>query len=111
MDSEVYVQIVHRKKPREITYIRLAPDQKKITENQMKARVLFGEIASEAHGEKFTRELPPAAVKVMEKMKNQQIGRTEKKPKWMQVLFPQQPKKDVLRALGITETLLMKESS
>ena len=89
---EEMIQIVHRKDGK--TFPRAQPRTAKYpTENQIKVRILFGKIAKQAKGEKFkvgnkfVKEMPPAAIKVREKMKGAKVGRTRKLKKWEMILM------------------------
>ncbi|MGC8569497.1 MAG: hypothetical protein ACP5LW_05785 [Nitrososphaeria archaeon] len=96
-----YVQIVHRKRPRDLIYIRAAPEDP-ATPNQIRARKVFAEIAKEAKGKKMVY-LPPAAELVQNKMAGMKFGRTLKVDKWMIILagagMSEQIRKEALRKL------------
>ena len=83
--------LVHRTKPREIWYLRACPRTAgEPTENQVKARRRFGELAEKSRGVRYAGRgygLPPAAELVRE-MRGERFGRREKKPKWMEILEP-----------------------
>ncbi len=79
-----YVQIVYRKKPRDIIYMRAAPSNDP-TPYQREARRIFSEIARQAKGMKM-KDFPPAAELVKERMSGMRIGSTPKIQKWMIVL-------------------------
>jgi galactose-1-phosphate uridylyltransferase len=85
LDAKVF-QLVHRKKPREIYYIRMFNVGQ--SENVKKARERFAELAKKAKGLKFdeVHSLPPAAVMVKYGMLGEEFGKTEKKKKWEEVL-------------------------
>ena len=75
-------------------YLRAEPETAKYpTKNQIKSRIVFGEIAKQAKGQKFkignkfVREMPPAAEMVKEKMTGMEIGRTRKLKKWEEILL------------------------
>jgi hypothetical protein len=84
-DGRVF-QLVHRKKPREIYYIRMFNVGQ--SENVKKARERFAELAKKAKGLKFDEinSLPPASVMVKYGMLGEEFGKTEKKKKWEEVL-------------------------
>ncbi|RLJ08616.1 MAG: hypothetical protein DRP12_00175 [Candidatus Aenigmatarchaeota archaeon] len=75
------LQIVRREKPVPKVYIRAVPRTAFTpTENQIKARILFAEIAKKAKGMKMTEDLPPAAKLIEREMKP--VGRRKKKAIW-----------------------------
>jgi len=85
-------QIVHRKKPREITYIRVYNENRPLSEAEIRARLMFGKLAERAKGKKFkvgdrfVMGRPPASYEV-EKMKGMSFsGKKVKLAKWEEVL-------------------------
>lgn len=80
-----YVQLVKRG---DKWYLRAMPyTAEHPTENQIKARIKFAEIAKKAKGKKFTGGLPPAAELIKREMKGQYFGRTRKLKKWQKILM------------------------
>ena len=80
------IQIVFRKKPRKKVFYRAKPiTAYRPTVNQLKTRIIFGELAQMAKGKKLDGELPPAA-EMVKQMKGVKFGRTERKKKWELIL-------------------------
>lgn len=78
----VMYQIVNRRKPKEITYIRKLPETvKNPTKYQTLQRITFGEISKSL---KSLGKLHPIerATLIGELMKGKRFGRTRKKKKW-----------------------------
>jgi len=85
-------QIVHRRKPRDITYVRIYQGNRPLSEAEIKARLMFGLLAKRAKGKKFkvggkfVMDRPPASYEV-EKMKGMSFSRKKVKlAKWEEVL-------------------------
>jgi len=85
-------QIVHRRKPREITYIRIYNGNRPLSEAEIRARLMFGKLAGKAKGKKFkignrfVMDRPPACYEV-EKMRGMRFsGKKVKLAKWEEVL-------------------------
>jgi len=81
--------LVHRKKPRELWYLRAKPATVyRPTYKQILTRIRFGEIAKKAKGAKMKGDLPPAAEFVKKELSGIKYeGEAEEKPrKWELVL-------------------------
>jgi len=78
--------IVCREKPKRICYIRDYPRTAvNPTENQIIARIIFGEVGRLAKGIKNWQKrfpMPPAAILVKKAMEGLSIGRTRRLRKW-----------------------------
>ena len=64
-------QIVYRRKPREIVYVRRKP---RVPPGGPSSKAAFTEIASKAYGSKMTGDLPPAAELVRKEMKGKKYA-------------------------------------
>jgi hypothetical protein len=82
------IQLVVRSKPRKVVYLRAKPiTAYEPTPAQIRARIVFGEIAKRARGKKIIPGLmPPAALAVKEEMSGRSFGSTPRKPKWVYIL-------------------------
>ena len=79
--------LVHRKKPREIYYLRAKPyTAKEPTIHQIKSRLAFGHHAKQARNKSIESDLPPAAEQV-KKLRGKKFGRTRKLRKWEEILL------------------------
>ena len=78
--------IVCRNKPRRICYLRDYPETAvNPTENQIIARIIFGEVGRLAKGIRNWQDkypLPPAAILVKKAMEGLSIGRSRRLKKW-----------------------------
>lgn len=86
-------QIVTRRRPRYIQYIRIYDPRRSLSMAEILSRVTFGYLASRAKGKKFKEgdkflyDLPPACYEVM-KMKGMSFeGKRVKLRKWERVLM------------------------
>lgn len=108
------VQIVNRKRPRPISYVRLAPHTIfHPTPNQIRARIEFGKLAKKYKGLKgFDPKtgLPIVAAKIAKEFRGKRFGRKVKIPKWMSKLEDEKYlrefllKKKIARAIALIKS-------